>query len=72
MSPSAAVLVKMRFTACSSMEKRDWLEARGANKCLADIPGSEILRVASVLFRYLTALLNMVLVTRVEQKTKEN
>ena len=43
MSPCEAALVEIRSTACNNnMEKRLWLEAKGAVRRLGEIPQGEI------------------------------
>ena len=42
MSPCEAALAEIRSTACNSVEKRRWLEAKAAVRRLGEIPQREI------------------------------
>ena len=42
MSPCEAALAEIRSTACNKVEKRLWLEAKGAVRRLGEIPQREI------------------------------
>ena len=42
MSPCEAALAEIRSTTCKNMEKRLWLEAKGAVRGLGEIPQREI------------------------------
>ena len=61
MSPCKAALTEIGSTTCNNVEKRLWLEAKGAVRPLGEIRQREIFRVESVLLRYLTVKLKMFL-----------
>ena len=42
MSPCEAALAEIRSTTCNNVEKRLWLEAKGAVRSLGEIPQREI------------------------------
>ena len=42
MSPCEAALAEIRSTSCNNVEKRLWLEAKGADGRLGEIPQREI------------------------------